>query len=82
MSTIERRPLRAEMDAIVDSLAVDEIRVLNYLATRLLEGQRHYGKLDLKNDHRDFVRERGEECADFIVYDAMQEVRRLVLAGK
>jgi len=82
MSTIERRPLRAEMDAIVDALATDELRVLIYLAARLLEGQRVYGKLDLQNDQRDFAKERGEECADFVIYHAFAEVKRAALVGK
>ena len=64
----------AELDAIARELGPDEIKVLTVLARRLLAGQRHYGRLDVRTDGRDWRRERAEELADALVYGAIAEV--------
>ncbi|MFI5296757.1 MAG: hypothetical protein ACHREM_01555 [Polyangiales bacterium] len=69
---------RAALARLADQLGDDECRVLVYLAERLSEGARVYGRMDLANDRRDFARERAEELADALVYTAMGEVQRVV----
>jgi hypothetical protein len=67
----------AELTAIAADLGPDEIKVLTVLARRLLAGQRHYGRLDVRTDGRDWRRERAEELADALVYGAIAEVATL-----
>ncbi len=67
----------AELDAIARELGPDEVKVLTALARRLLAGQRHYGRLDIRADGRDWRRERAEELADALVYGAIAEVAAL-----
>lgn len=52
----------------------DELRVLNGILRRLELGRARYGFLDLRKDRRDFRRERNEEIADWVVYDACAEI--------
>jgi hypothetical protein len=73
---------RAALARLADLLGDDECRVLVYLAERLAEGARHYGRMDLANDRRDFARERAEELADALVYTAMGEVQRVVTRAR
>ena len=68
---------RASIDAIARELGPDEVKVLTALARRLLAGQRHYGRLDVRADGRDWRRERAEELADALVYGAIAEVAAL-----
>ena len=56
-------------------LADDEVRVLALVATRLAAGQRRYGRLSLRTDHRDWHTEAIEECADGLAYLAAALVR-------
>jgi len=51
------------------------------LARRLLAGQRHYGRLDVASDRRDWRRERAEELADALVYGAIAEVAETLRTG-
>lgn len=69
---------REELYAICSDLGDDEIRVMLFVAQRLAMGQAHYGKLDLRRDQRDFVREAAEEGADLMVYAACEALRRAV----
>lgn len=55
-------------------LGLQEKRVLHLLAQRLLKGQQQYGQLDLRTDKRDWKREKSEELADAMIYDAIEEV--------
>jgi len=77
----ESRDLRRALHAtapiadVLAQLGEDERRVLLLLAHRLLEGQRHYGRLDLANDPRDWRRERAQELADVLVYGAFEELK-------
>ena len=66
--------MSARLAAIVSELGADEVRVLEALAARLLEGQRAYGRLDLRHDARDWRKERGQELADALIYGAFAEV--------
>ncbi len=69
-----REELERDLDVACAELGDDELRVLAYLAARLLAGQHAYGRLDLANDSRDWRRERGEEIADLLVYSAFAEL--------
>ena len=62
--------------AVLDELGQGELKVIAYLARRLLEGQRTYGRIDLVSDPRDFARERCAEIGDLLVYSAFQVLRR------
>src|SRR4029453_2795821 len=55
--------------------ADDEVRVLALVAPRLAAGQRRYGRLSLRTDHRDWHTEAIEECADGLAYLAAALVR-------
>jgi hypothetical protein len=73
-----RTPARTNLDAVVDRLGVDEIRVLTSIAERLLFGQKAYGRLELATDTREFRRrEAREEIEDFLVYLACAWLRAL-----
>lgn len=56
-------------------LGEDELRTLLYLARRLLDGQRRYGRVDLARDQRDWKREQTEEAADLLIYAAFDAVK-------
>ncbi len=77
-----REPLEAALDETCEQLGDEELHVLVVLARRLLAGQRAYGRLDLANDRRDFRRERAEELADAMVYDAVAEVAATLRGGR
>jgi hypothetical protein len=78
----DRRGVRAELDAAVDALGPDELRVLLFLAARMVAGRERYGELRLAIDRRDFERERSEEIADLLTYSAMAELRRFVAGAR
>jgi hypothetical protein len=59
-----------------DQLEPDAQATLHYLAQRLLDGQKAYGKLDLRTDPRDWEQERKEEIADLLVYTAFQTLKQ------
>jgi hypothetical protein len=63
---------------VLSELGDEERAVLLLLARRLLEGQRAYARLDLANDPRDFVHERGLEIQDLLLYSAFEELARQV----
>jgi hypothetical protein len=69
-----REAIERDLDVACAELADDELRVIAYLAARLLAGQLAYGRLDLEHDRRDWRRERGEEIADLLVYSAFAEL--------
>jgi hypothetical protein len=68
----ERTPFtnaRAALDTTLDTLGVDEVRVLGRIAERLKFGATQYGQLDLMHDGRPFrTREAREELEDALVY--------------
>jgi hypothetical protein len=61
---------RDELDAVVQTLGADEVRVLVRIAERLQHGRKVYGALDVERDGRDFRREAREEIEDALVYSA------------
>ena len=62
---------RDELDAVVQTLGHDELRVLTRIAARLQHGQAHYGLLNVERDPRDFGgKEAREEIEDFLAYAA------------
>jgi hypothetical protein len=71
----ERFDPRAELAAIIDVLGDDEVRVLNRIAGRLLQGLGLYGPLDLAEDVRDFDSEARDEVEDCLVYLACRWLR-------
>lgn len=59
------------LDELWIAASPDERRVLLMVAQRLIgAGQAVYGRLDLRNDRRDFAREAGEELVDAAIYGA------------
>lgn len=74
------RAARAELEAVASGLGAEELLVLRYIAGRLAEGQERYGRLDLARDRRDLEAERAAEVADLLVYSAMAELRRVLVA--
>ena len=71
--TCDREAIERDLDVACAELGDDELRVVAYLAARLLAGQRAYGQLDLAHDPRDWRRERADEIADLLVYTAFAE---------
>ena len=62
---------RRELDAVLDELGADEIRVLTRIAERLEMGSGVYGRLHLAGDRRAFrSHEAREEVEDALVYFA------------
>lgn len=65
----------AAMNALlseVDTLGVDELRVLTRIAWRLNMGAKQYGVLNVAADQRDFRgKELREELEDALVYSAI-----------
>jgi hypothetical protein len=53
-------------------LGLDELRVIELITDRLIQGQAAYGLLDIAKDPRDFNREVLEEVCDSSVYAAVQ----------
>lgn len=68
----------ATLDDLLDQLEPDALRVVEYIAKRLLVGQKTYGMLDLAKDTRDWEAERAAEIGDLLVYSAMIELKRAV----
>jgi hypothetical protein len=65
----------ADLAEIAAQLEPDAVRVLAFIARRLLAGQRAYGRLDIATDRRDWRKERAEELADAFVYGAIAEIQ-------
>jgi hypothetical protein len=53
-------------------LGLGELRVIELITDRLIQGQAVYGLLDIAKDPRDFNREVLEEVCDSSVYAAVQ----------
>lgn len=69
--------LTSDMADIWSQLAEQEREVLMRVASRLLMGQKTYGKFDLDSDARDFRKELDEEVLDALVYAACQSLRKV-----
>jgi hypothetical protein len=67
---------RDQLEAIVNTLGADEVRVLTEIASRLQRGAQIYGRLDLDTDKRDFAREGHEELQDYLVYFACERLKK------
>lgn len=50
--------------------------VLLDIARRLKAGQAEYGSMDMSRDKRDMFAEAAEEAMDFVVYAAMDRLKR------
>lgn len=70
---------RDRLMALLKVAGDDEIRVMAYIAERLIGiGQIQYGKLSIANDRRDFRREAAMEFGDAAVYLTLNALRMLV----
>ena len=63
---------------IIEQLGTEEREVLRLTAQRLLDGQRSYGRLAVKYDHRDFNEEIVAEALDILNYTSIQLLRSTV----
>lgn len=71
-------PLEALRKSIMSILVVlnrDELRVIEFIATRLHLGQQRYGFLNVLTDSRNWKQEALEEAADGAVYEAIDAVK-------
>jgi hypothetical protein len=75
-SAVIRHELRTSVVSSMLDLDIDELRVLNVIAKRLVLGKGQYGALDIDRDPRDWHRELSEELADAMVYLACAELRK------
>lgn len=71
MSADPLEPLRKSIVGILLVLNRDELRVVEFIASRLHLGQDGYGFLDILKDPRNWKQEALEEAADGAVYDAI-----------
>ena len=69
--------IRRSIVARLEPCSRDEIRVIDYVLSRLELGRDRYGALDLTRDDRDWAEEERQEHADAIVYRACAELVRL-----
>ncbi len=69
--------LRRSIVARLEAAGADEIRVMDYLLTRLELGRERYGALDFANRPHDWQEEERQEHADAAVYRACAEIVRL-----
>jgi hypothetical protein len=67
----------SELENICAQLEPDAQRVVLEVARRMLQGQKHYGVLDLQRDSRDFKKEISEEIWDGLAYSAMAFLKRV-----
>jgi hypothetical protein len=75
ISTPERDALEAEVVDIARQLSPDELRVVRFIASRMIRiGHGKYGPLDLSGDRRSWRRERSEETSDRVFYDSCVEL--------
>lgn len=65
-----------ELEEIFEVLEPQARLVLLDIARRLKAGQAEYGRMDVFTDKRDFFAEAAEEATDFVVYAAMDRLRR------
>ncbi len=74
--SMRRFSARDALDAVLDTLDTDELRVLTAIATRLQRGAQIYGPLNLETDKRDFATEGHEELRDYLVYFACEHLKK------
>lgn len=66
----------AIIQALLARCSPDERKVVRVLLERIDRARPHYGPLDVATDRRDWRAEKAAEKADWIVYDAIEEVAR------
>lgn len=72
---VRRGALACELCVLICTGSLDELRAFGVIARRVMgKGREIYGPLDLRRDRRDFRKERADEKADWIWYDAILEV--------
>lgn len=57
-------------------MSLDELRVLNFIATRIEKGRKLYGRLVIADDNREWTIEKSEELADMLFYVACASLKR------
>lgn len=68
-------PLRKSIMGILVVLGRDELRVVEFIASRLHLGLMRYGFLNILTDRRNWKEEALEEAADGAVYDAIDALK-------
>ena len=68
--------LRQHIASTCAELGVDELRVIDLIASRLLVGLKQYGALNIAEDRRDWRAQADEEWADAAVYAAIDLLKR------
>lgn len=66
----------AEISALLSRCSPDERRVVRTILRRIDRARPTYGPLDIATDRRDWARERRQEMADWLVYDALDDIAR------
>jgi hypothetical protein len=56
-------------------MSVDELRVINHVASRIERGRVSYGPLDIDADKRDWLLELDQELVDAVVYAAIERLK-------
>lgn len=65
----------ASLSSLTDRMNADELRVLAKFAAKIVGGHAKHGAMDLRNDKRNWRRERLEERVDDVCYGFMEEVQ-------
>lgn len=80
-TTPERDVRRGALVRVINTrlplCSLDELRVMDYVLSRLELGRDRYGLLDLERGDRDWAEEERQEHADAAVYRACAEIVRL-----
>jgi hypothetical protein len=77
----DRGVVIAGLVELLAQLGADELAVIVELATRLAAGRAQYGELQLATDARDFAAEAADELRDYLIYRAIDSLRRRRQAG-
>lgn len=72
---IARWNARCALGELAHDMNLPELGVMLYIAERIDTGRKEYGPLD-PNDGRDWKEEAKQEMADWLVYRAIQELKR------
>lgn len=75
----EKEGTRLQLDMALDGFELTELKAVLFLCRRLQKGRKQYGVLN-PMDGRNWVREAGEEAADFLVYLSADEQRQAAQA--
>lgn len=74
MTPTTRSELTLALSVVCNELELDAIEALLIQAERLLKGQKKYGPLNVRNDPRNWTKERQEEFRDALNYFAFEDL--------